>query len=131
MHFDRHSLYVAIVMAMALVALLNVKDSAAQSNICTEDDGTAECVAPEVTGYHAGSTGVPGSTGPLSGEARAIASVVSAVLASSDVCSSSFQYLPWLPLPVGATYGSRVVGDADSDYRIHNDNKRNDRRGTV
>jgi hypothetical protein len=46
MRFNKGSLYFAVV--MAVVGLLDVKDSAAQSNICTEDGGTAECVGPEV-----------------------------------------------------------------------------------
>lgn len=76
--------------------LLSSENSAAQSSVCVEDGGTAECVGPEVSEYtyYVGSTGVAGSTGPISAEAPGIASVQSGVLAQYDECSSSFQYLP-------------------------------------
>jgi len=107
-----YSPYLACVVTMAFAGLLNIEDSIAQSSLCAEDGGTAECVGPEVTEYQhwVGSTGVPGTIGPISSEAAGIASVQTAVLASQNECSSSFQYLAWLPMPAGApTGGSRRV----------------------
>lgn len=105
---------VAAAAALAVLGLIGASRSEAQADLCVADGGTAKCVAPEVGEYQiwVGSTGVPGSIGPIAYETPGIESVVSAIVTGQNACSSNFSYYPWIPLPGSLPSGSgqRQVG---------------------